>query len=96
MNRDQVPVQDPEVLWRVLQEEVVIVRPASGEIRVLNAVGALIWRCADGKRTVADLAREVSSRYAVSYDDAQLDVAAFIGELVAEGWLFLIPNPESP
>jgi hypothetical protein len=90
MDRDEIPVRDPDVVWRVLQDELVIVRPASGEIRVLNAVAALIWRCADGNRSITDLVTQVSDLYAVSEEQARTDVAGFVDVLVAEGWLSLL------
>jgi hypothetical protein len=93
MNRDCIPARDQEVIWRILEDELVLVRPASGEIRVLNAVGATVWQFIDGKRSVADLAAEICDAYAVASDRAQTDVAAFVKELAAEGWLTLESDP---
>jgi hypothetical protein len=95
MDRRRIPARNPEIIWRVLQDELVLVRPASGEIRVLNAVGAVIWRSVDGKRSVEDLAAKVSDAYAVSGEQARADAAAFVEELAAEGWLSFRSAPES-
>jgi hypothetical protein len=95
LTRHRIPLRDPAVIWRALEDELVIVRPASGEIRVLNAVGAFVWRSIDGRLAIADLASRVSDSFAVSSKQAKVDVEAFVEELVAEGWLSMMSDLES-
>jgi hypothetical protein len=91
-----VPVRDSAVIWRALGDELVLVRPTSGEIRVLNAVGAFIWGSIDGRLSIGELAAALGEEYAVSESEAQADAQEFIVQLQNEGWLTLQPNPQSP
>ena len=60
---------------------------ASGEVRVLNAVGAYLWESLDGELTVAELATQVRQTYDVSESQAEADVLEFLDELASEKWL---------
>lgn len=87
MEIDQIPVRDPQVIWRVLEDELVLVRATSGEIRVLNRVGAFLWQILDTDLTMGELARQVSQTYQVSESQAQADVSEFLDELESETWI---------
>jgi len=80
-----VATRDPELVWRPLDDELVIVRPADGQIRVLNGVGSFIWQLLDGQRAVCNLAEMVADEYQVSPGEAELDIGAFLGELADDG-----------
>jgi hypothetical protein len=95
MDTDQILLRDPQVIWRVLQDELVLVRPTSGEIRVLNSVGAFLWQTLDGELTAAELAKRVTQSYQVSQPQAEADVLAFLEELAREEWLSIRPSAGS-
>ncbi len=76
-----------DVIWRELDDGVVIVSPGAGAVRVLNGVGADVWRLLDGKSTVADLEGLLLQRYAVSSEQLRTDMHQFLTELDARGLL---------
>jgi hypothetical protein len=79
------PVIHPELTWRLLDGEAVIVSPTSGEIRVLNHVGAQIWQLiAAGLKTEA-IEQAVAEQYNLSAQQAHKDVSAFLEELNNRG-----------
>lgn len=82
---DRCPSPHPDLLWRLVDDELVIVRPIDGEIRVLNRVGAFVWRSMDGQRTVADLACLVTEEYQVSLPEACSDIHSFLAPLTESG-----------
>lgn len=79
------PTRDPELVWRELDEELVIVRPSDGQIKVLNGVGAFVWQSLDGRRAVGDLAELVSAEYEISAQEAKSDIEDFLGQLTEGG-----------
>jgi hypothetical protein len=84
MNRltNRYPVIHPELTWRLLDGEAVIVSPSSGEIRVLNQIGSELWQlCANNSASVEELERFLENRYGLSEDQAKADVSAFLSDL---------------
>jgi hypothetical protein len=79
------PVRNPELVWRLVDDELVIVRPSDGQIRVLNDVGSFVWRALDGRREVSDLAHLVCDEYQVSLREAVDDIQLFLDPLVEDG-----------
>ena len=67
-------VRNPGLVWRPLEDELVIVRPSDGQIRVLNGVGSFIWQALDGQRSCADMAQLLCTEYEVSEAHAKADV----------------------
>lgn len=64
------------------RERHVLLGPES--VIVLNPTGADILGLCDGRRTVADVAAELETRYDRVVDD---EVAAFLARLVAKRWV---------
>lgn len=87
MQLNAIPAHAPGIIGRLMDGEAVLVDPARGKVRVLNAVGAAIWELVDGRRDVAALAQAVAAEYDVSLAQAQADVAAFCEDLVGRGVL---------
>lgn len=80
-------MQPADVIWRDLEDGVVIVSPGAGAVRVLNGVGADIWRLLDGTCTVAQIEESLLHRYAVSADQLFSDMQRFLEELETRGLL---------
>jgi hypothetical protein len=87
MTLDSLPQQAPNVVSRQIEDEVVLVHPLQGKVRVLNAVGARVWELADGHRTVAEIAQTITAEYDVELPCAQVDVTAFCDDLAQAGVL---------
>lgn len=79
------PTRDPELIWRPVDDELVIVRPSDGQIRVLNGVGAFVWQSLDGHRTLGDIAGLVCAEYEVTLPQAEEDVRLFLQPLADDG-----------
>jgi hypothetical protein len=79
---DSVPKRSPTVVSRLLDQEMVLVHPVQGKVRVLNPVGARVWELVDGRRTLDDIVRVIASEYAVDTSRVQADVDFFCEDLV--------------
>jgi hypothetical protein len=87
MSEQQIPQHHPQVIWRVLDDGVVVVSPQQGQVRVLNPVGTTIWGLIDGRRTVTDLALALTEQYDVTLEEAGNDLHTFLAELTERGLL---------
>ena len=90
----QYPVPHKQVAGRVIDDEAVLVLSETGDVQVLNAVGARIWELADGARTLADIAQIITAEYDVDAAEASADVLQFVQRLVAEQVLLLSDQPQ--
>jgi hypothetical protein len=95
MSQLEIPQHHPNIIWRVLDDGVVVVSPQQGQVRVLNPVGTAVWGLIDGRRTVADLAAALTEQYDVSLEEAGRDLRAFLAELTERGLLEWGQNGET-
>lgn len=80
----------PDVVFQLAEEEVVLVLPHAGQIKVLNDVGTFIWTMLDGNRTIADIAEQIYQEYQVDFERAQADAVEFLNELQTRGIIQVI------
>lgn len=83
------PAHVSGVVFRMMDEEAVLVHPVQGVVRVLNRSGARVWELADGRRTVGDLAAALVADYAVDPARAQADALTFCADLIQRGVMTL-------
>jgi hypothetical protein len=81
LSLNMIPLPNPEVVGRMIDNEAVLVLPGKGEIKVLNEVGGRIWSLIDGQRTIQAIAGEIYSEFKVSQPEAESDSLAFIQQL---------------
>ena len=77
----RIPVKSPDVAWQLVDEKAVILHISAKTLRGLNSVASRIWQLIDGKRTLAEIAREVSTEYSCEEEEAREDVKSFLNEL---------------
>ena len=77
----------PDVRFRVIDGEAVVVRQSAAEVLVLNEVAARILDLADGTAPVASWVESLAGEYETGRDTLEQDVIAFAAELVGEGLL---------
>lgn len=90
---DKYPIQNPDVISRIVSKEAVIVIPSRGEVKVINEVGATIWAFIDGSRTIREIAQMICYEYEVDLEDAQNDTITFIEQLIERKAISLSENP---
>jgi hypothetical protein len=88
----RTPTVANEIIWRQLDNNAVIVSPQSGEVRVLNHLGTVIWQMLTEQYSVADIVDHLTDNYQVTPIQAQQDVILFLQELNERG---LIRWPEA-
>jgi hypothetical protein len=95
---EQFFTRSTSVVARVVGGETLIV-PIRGKVGDLasiysfNGTGTLIWRLLETPRSVEELATGVAREYAVEHEQAQKDVAEFVGEMLSVGLLEVCQPP---
>lgn len=75
------PTPNPAVIWRETPDGMVLADPVSGKVRVLNEVGALVWKLL-GDGLTADAIRErVLAQFDAPAQEVERDLGQFLGEL---------------
>ncbi len=83
----------PDVRFRVIDAEGVVVRQSAGEVLVLNELGTRILAMADGATPVAKWIDTLLGAFEVERVQLERDVLDFAAELVAQGLLEPVPAP---
>lgn len=76
-----------DILVEKVDDGFVLINPSSGQIRVLNATGSLIWSLLSDDKSVIDIQNELINTYQLSEDQAIIDVETFISDLHNRGLL---------
>jgi hypothetical protein len=77
----------PDVRYRVIDGEAVVIRQSAAEVLVINEVGARILALADGSAPIASWARTLVAEYDTEEPVLLSDLLAFAGDLLASGVL---------
>jgi len=72
----------PHVAWQRVVDEVVVVDLAGRRALGFNPVGSLVWELI-ATHDEPDIVRTVAERFAVSREQAALDVRAFLADLAS-------------
>lgn len=83
----------PDVRFRLLEGEAIVVRQQSAEVLGLNRVGSRILELLDGSRTLAEVAARLSGELDVEGDRLAADLLAFAEELEAGGLVERVERP---
>ncbi len=76
-----------DVIYRLIDDEAVVVRTGTSEVLGLNAVGARILELIDGEITVSALIERLEDEYEVEHAQLEADVELFLREMSDGGVL---------
>ena len=85
MQRDALLRFSPDVIFRELAGESVVLDLASGRYFGLNAVGTRVWQLIGQGETVDGLLRAVTSEYDADASTIERDVLALLDDLEQRG-----------
>ena len=84
----------PDVLFRELEGEAVLLDLASGLYFGLNAVGTRIWQLVEQGCPADEIAGRIAEEYAAPVDVITRDVHRLLDELRARGLIVPAPPPD--
>lgn len=82
--------RNPNLAWREIEGEVVIISPEDSHVHELNETASLVWKCADGTRSLEEIAARMAAEYDIAMDAARVDVREIIA-VFEEKQLLLTP-----
>lgn len=77
--------RNPDVSWRVIEGQAVLIFNKEGEVQVLNELGTFIWEHAE--EGPEEVVRRIVAQYEVTPDEAKKDLEEFVSSLLASGAL---------
>jgi hypothetical protein len=84
---ENLVIQTDDVIWRRIEDEIVLIKDNGLSTHVLNKTAAFIWELCDGENGVDDIARRLCDRFDVSFEIARRDVRKLIDNLLEVGVL---------
>lgn len=94
MKMNSEPRIAPDLIWRLLDDNAVVVSPRVGEVRVLNGIGTVIWQLLVEQNSRDDIVTHLVEHYQVSSEQAVKDLDTFLTDLTERGVL-VWENPAS-
>jgi hypothetical protein len=76
---------NPDVVWRRLDDEVVIIHLSTNRIYALNATGAALWETLAAGSAPAEVESRLRKEFEVEPTQITGEVDGLLGELIAEG-----------
>jgi hypothetical protein len=76
-----VPVRNPNLAWRQIEGEIVIISPEDSQVHELNETAAFVWMQADGARSVEEIADALTTEFEVAREAARADISELVGLL---------------
>jgi hypothetical protein len=73
----------PDVVYRVLGDEAVLVNLATNDVFELNATGVAVWTLVEEGHSVDQIVDTLIARFDVDRATAEHEVATLLGKLVA-------------
>lgn len=82
----QHPQRLDGLIWREVDDGIVIVSPTAGKVRVLNKVGSAIWELLDGDHTPATIQSNLCNQFSqVPPEQINQDIQTFLDDLTNRG-----------
>ena len=85
MNGGRTYARSPDVLWRRVVDEIVVLTPASEGPAVLSAAAALVWESLEDPASPADLAGRLAPELRLEPGAMQAELERSLAELHAAG-----------
>lgn len=85
-SQDKFPSRLENLIWREVDDGLVIVSPTAGKVRVLNTVGKTIWELLDGEHSVEALQTALMAQFSdIPAEQIEKDVKIFLEDLTSKG-----------
>ena len=83
--------KNPDLAWREIDDETVIISPQDSVMHELNNTGSFVWKNIDGEKSAAELAELLAANYEVTPDIALSDTQALLEEMSSRKLVVTVP-----
>ncbi|MFY9532325.1 MAG: PqqD family protein [Candidatus Acidiferrales bacterium] len=87
--------QNPNLAWREIDGEVVIISPEDSLVHELNATASFLWKQLNGRRSVKELAGMLAREFEVDLETARADISELMSFLHQRRLLFAASNGDA-
>lgn len=70
----KIPKKNPDIIWKNVRGETVLLNPTSGKYYGLNKVGCAFWEKVDGKRAMPEIADLLLAEFTVEREELLQDL----------------------
>jgi hypothetical protein len=84
---DQTPLIAPDLIWRLLDDNAVVVSPQVGDVHVFSQTGSTIWQLLAKQKNLNEIEEYLVNHYIVNREEARRDMESFIYQLQELGLL---------
>lgn len=88
-----MPTHQPDIAWRAIADEGLLVDPRTGKIYPLDPVGLRLWQMCDGTWKVSEIVQKLLQEFDVTEEVLTQDVVNYVESLQAQD-LLLIHQPQ--
>ena len=81
MGEPGYPARHPQTAYQVVDGQAVIVLADSGQVTILNEIGAFIWGLCDGAHSLEQIVSAVVEEYEVTEEVAAQDALEFLEQM---------------
>lgn len=78
----EVVARNNEILWKLIEDKVVLLDMDEGRAIMLNEVGSHIWTTLANQKTKDELVQDVVTVFDIDEDTAKKDVFSFLNEMI--------------
>lgn len=93
LHPDLVLRRCPDVRFRTVLDEGVVIKQDTAEVLVLNEVGARVLELLDGTRTVGDVETALAREFDAPAAELGRDLESYVEQLLAAGIVEAAPRP---
>jgi hypothetical protein len=81
LTAESIVARADNVVFRVVDDQAVIVEPDTSTVTVVSDTGSSIWALLDGQLCVSDIADAIANEYDTTPDIALADIIEFLSDL---------------
>ena len=78
----EILMRNNDILWKLIEDKVVLLDMDEGRAIILNDVGSHIWMALEKQKTQEELVHEVTTAFDIDEDVAKKDTRSFLDEMI--------------
>lgn len=86
---EKIPKKNPDIIWKNVKGEIVLLNPVSGKYYGLNKVGCAFWEKVDGKRSLSEITSSLLEDFNVEKERLVKDIEDLMKTLTGNNLLTL-------
>ncbi len=78
----QVLTRNSDILWKLIEDKVVLLDMDEGRAITLNEVGSHIWTALEKHKTEEELLKDITSAFDIDEETVRKDVFSFLNDMI--------------